>query len=164
MVLVLGCPSVLVLPKEKPVVWVVMAWANGLLKRLVACWFCWPKRPPGFVPNPVVPFRKRKGKINGGGKCQTSHYLVTSIVYVIDYISKLPYIHSLLKLDNHFIFHLSSHNSRFGSDSTFYKNTLTPRTWAGLSNLPLWPHSFLSILQDNTLHLKSMCVFLTLLD
>lgn len=35
MVLVLGCPSVLVLPKEKPVVWVVVGWANGLLKRLV---------------------------------------------------------------------------------------------------------------------------------
>ena len=104
MVLVLGCPSVLVLPKEKPVVWVVMAWANGLLKRLVFCWFCWPKRPPGFVPNPVVPFRKiKKRKINEGKKTktktlQTSYYLVTATVYVGDYISKLPNIHSLFKL------------------------------------------------------------------
>lgn len=61
-VLVLGCPRVLVLPKEKPVFGVVVAWPNGLLKRLVVCWFCWPKRPPGFVPNPVVPFRKKKKK------------------------------------------------------------------------------------------------------
>lgn len=36
MLLGLACPIVLVLPKEKPVLCVVVAWPNGL-KRLAAC-------------------------------------------------------------------------------------------------------------------------------
>lgn len=54
-VFVFGCPSVLVLPKEKPVFCVVVAWPKGLLNRLVV-WGCWPNRPPVVpVPKPVVP-------------------------------------------------------------------------------------------------------------
>lgn len=55
MVLVLGWPSVLVPPKEKPVFCVVVAWPKGLLNRLVV-WDCCPKSPPVVpVPKPVVP-------------------------------------------------------------------------------------------------------------
>lgn len=52
MLLVLACPIVLVLPKEKPVLCVVVAWPKGL-KRLAACGCAaWPNRPPVAVPNP----------------------------------------------------------------------------------------------------------------
>lgn len=37
MVFVVGCPRVLVFPNEKPVFGAVVAWPNGLLKRLVVC-------------------------------------------------------------------------------------------------------------------------------
>lgn len=37
MVLVFACPMLLVLPKEKPLLGVVVVWPKGL-KRLLACW------------------------------------------------------------------------------------------------------------------------------
>lgn len=53
-----GWPMVLVLPKEKPVLGVVVAWPKGL-NRPTACWACWgcccPNRLPVAAPNPPVP-------------------------------------------------------------------------------------------------------------
>lgn len=54
MVLVLGCPMVLVLPKEKPLLCVVVVWPNGLKRLLACCGVCWPNRPPVVVLNPPV--------------------------------------------------------------------------------------------------------------
>lgn len=50
MVLVLAWPIVLVLPKEKPVLCVVVAWPNGLKRLAAGCWVCWPNRLPAVVP------------------------------------------------------------------------------------------------------------------
>ena len=48
----------MVLPKEKPVLGVVVAWPKGL-NRLTACWTCWgcccPNRLPVAAPNPPAP-------------------------------------------------------------------------------------------------------------
>lgn len=54
MLLVLGCPMVLVLPKEKELFWVVVAEPNGL-KRLEAGCCGWPNKLPVVVPNAPVP-------------------------------------------------------------------------------------------------------------
>lgn len=54
MLLVLGWPMVLVLPKEKVLFWVVVAEPNGL-KRLEACCCGWPNKLPVVVPNAPVP-------------------------------------------------------------------------------------------------------------
>lgn len=53
MPVVLGWPIVLVLPKEKPVVWAVVAWPKGL-KRLFA-WGVWLNKLPVVAPKPLVP-------------------------------------------------------------------------------------------------------------
>lgn len=53
MLLVLGWPMVLVLPKEKVLFWVVVAEPNGL-KRLEACCCGWPNKLPVVVPNAPV--------------------------------------------------------------------------------------------------------------
>lgn len=60
MLLVLACPIVLVFPKEKPVLGVVVVWPNGL-KRLEAacCGFCGPNKPPVVVLKPAAGARKR---------------------------------------------------------------------------------------------------------
>lgn len=115
MVLVLGCPSVLVLPKEKPVFWVVVAWPNGLLKRLVVCWFCCPKRPPGFAPNPVVPFRKKEKKESKnkwrGKTPKPSNLTLLSYcnsLITLKYLSYPTFIHD--QEDNHFTSHPFSPN------------------------------------------------------
>lgn len=54
MLLVLACPMVLVLPKEKPVFCVVVVWPNGLKRLPAGCWVCWPNRPPVVAPKPPV--------------------------------------------------------------------------------------------------------------
>lgn len=51
--LVLGWPMVLVLPKEKPVLWVVWVAPKGLKRLLAGCWAGCPNRPP--VVGPKVP-------------------------------------------------------------------------------------------------------------
>lgn len=55
MLLVLGWPMVLVLPKEKPVLCVVVVWPNGLNRLLPCCCGCVPNRLPVAAPNPPVP-------------------------------------------------------------------------------------------------------------
>jgi hypothetical protein len=142
MVFVLGCPRVLVLPKEKPVFCVVVAWPNGLLKRLVVCWFCWPNRPPGFVPNPVVPFRKKKKRK------EKNKYLTLSNnqtkVCVIYYLYYPTFHEGLSSTPNtlSITLHLFANPPSVRTRLDFYSNTVTPETLTGLNDLPLWAYSF----------------------
>lgn len=54
MLLVLAWPMVLVFPKEKPVLGVVVVCPKGLNRLLACCWFCCPNSPPVVVLKPLV--------------------------------------------------------------------------------------------------------------